>query len=208
MEDKLKNKVKSFLTITFYVVNRLPDEVERKRIILDLADKLTPMKIVHKIGDAGISDDADFDSDDGIIVDHTVLQFKLEESFKHAFGVIDRISDSERRKLLNGIREVVWDFHNLVKTIGLSFTTTVCSAWLMRLLAVFSGSGGYSLSISRLRSSLNAKLTFGAPSFLVSHRLAKGKPLNVSISFNTVLVIWFRTGLFATSENTPGFPDS
>jgi hypothetical protein len=117
MEDRLISKLKIFLGIVFELVNNLPQEEERKRIILYLVDRLAPMNIIHQTSGfpafAGVGEQ----TLDGIIVDHTTFQFKLAESRKHAFKVIDSISPSERRKLLAGIREVVWDFHHLVKTM-------------------------------------------------------------------------------------------
>ncbi len=117
MEERLKAKLKIFLGVVFELVNNLPQEEERKRIILDLVDRLAPMNIIHQIRGAPAFSGAGAQSWDGIIVDHTVFQFKLEESRKYAFKVIDSISPSERKQLLAGIREVVWDFHNLVKTM-------------------------------------------------------------------------------------------
>ncbi len=117
MEERLKTKLKIFLGAIFELINNLPQEEERKRIILDLIDRLAPMNIIHQIRGAPECSKAGEQLCDGIVVDHTAFQFKLEESRKYAFKMIDSISPSERRQLLAGIREVVWDFHNLVKTM-------------------------------------------------------------------------------------------
>jgi len=117
MEEKLKAKLKIFLGVVFELVNNLPQEEDRKRVILDLVDRLAPMNIIHQLRGVQAYSRAKVQLWDGIIVDHITLQFKLEESRKYAFKVIDSISPGERRQLLAGIREVVWDFHNLVKTM-------------------------------------------------------------------------------------------
>jgi len=117
MEERLKAKLKIFLGIVFELINNLPQEEERKRVILDLVNRLAPMNIIHKIKGVPECSKAGEQPWDGIIVDHTSFQFELEESRKYAFKMIDSISPTERRKLLVGIREVVWDFHNLVKTM-------------------------------------------------------------------------------------------
>lgn len=117
MEDRLISKLKIFLGIVFELINNLPQEEERKRIILDLVDRLAPMNIIHQVRGFPAFAGVGKQTCDGIIVDHTTFQFKLVESRKHAFRVIDGISPSERRQLLAGIREVVWDFHHLVKTM-------------------------------------------------------------------------------------------
>jgi len=117
MEERLKAKLKIFLGTIFELINNLPQEEERKRILLDLVDRLVPMNIIHQVRDAPAFSGAGAQPWDGIIVDHITFKFKLEESRKYAFKVIDSISPGERKQLLAGIREVVWDFHNLVKTM-------------------------------------------------------------------------------------------
>ena len=117
MEEKLKAKLKIFLGVVFELVNSLPQEEERKRIVLDLVDRLAPMNIIHQLERVPEYGGVEAQLWDGIIVDHIASRFKLDESRKHAFKVIDSISPGERRQLLAGIREVVWDFHNLVKTM-------------------------------------------------------------------------------------------
>jgi len=117
MEERLKGKLKIFLGVVFELINNLPQQEERKRIIIDLVGRLTPLNIIHQIRGVQICGGVEVQSWDGIIVDHTTFRFKLEESRKYAFKVIDSISLSERKQLLAGIREVVWDFHNLVKTM-------------------------------------------------------------------------------------------
>jgi hypothetical protein len=117
MEDRLTSKLKIFLGLVFELINNLPQEEERKRIILDLVDRLAPMNIVHQTKGVPKFTGVGGQPWDGIIVDHNTFQFKLAESRKHAFKMIDSISPSERRQLLAGIREVVWDFHRLVKTM-------------------------------------------------------------------------------------------
>lgn len=116
MEERLKHKLKTFLATTLHTVNNIPQDDDRKRIVLDLSGKLTPMNIIHKMGIAKSYDGSEIQLDDGggIVVDHSTFQFDFEESRDHAFKVIDSISHSERRRLLYAIREVVWDFHNLV----------------------------------------------------------------------------------------------
>ncbi|TET12585.1 hypothetical protein E3J84_01325 [Candidatus Aerophobetes bacterium] len=117
MEERLKAKLKIFLGAIFELVNNIPQEEERKRILLDLVDRLVPMNIIHQVRDVPAFSGAGAQPWDGIIVDHITFKFKLEESRKYAFKVIDSISPGERKQLLAGIREVVWDFHNLVKTM-------------------------------------------------------------------------------------------
>ncbi len=117
MEERLTSKLKIFLGLVFELINNLPQEEERKRIILDLVDRLAPMNIVYQIKGGQKLTGVGGQPGDGIIVDHTTFQFKLAESRKYAFKMIDSISPSERRQLLAGIRELVWDFHRLVKTM-------------------------------------------------------------------------------------------
>ena len=106
-----------FLGAVLEIVNNLPQEEERKRIISDLVDKLAPMNIIHQIGGAQTFAGAGVQFRNGIVVDHVAQQFKLEESTKYAFEVIDNISHNERKQMLAGVREIVWDFHNLVKVM-------------------------------------------------------------------------------------------
>lgn len=115
--ERLRAKLRSVIALTFSIVNKLPMEDERKRIIMNLADRLTPMTIVHRIENIERDELKNFATKDAVIIDHEKMQFELEESVLHAFKVIDRLSNAERARLLSSIREVVWDFHNLVRNM-------------------------------------------------------------------------------------------
>ena len=110
MENKLKNKLRNFISLTFNIVNKLPQDEDRKKIVLELAEKLAPMKVIYHQENTDIQYIGT-----GIIIDHRTFQFKLEESLAYVFQVIENLSTSEGIKLLYAIREVVWEFYKLVE---------------------------------------------------------------------------------------------